>query len=109
MVRLLQPELRIRPGRLDQLAQRVIGELYIDLDDPGVNFPVPIGGDGGDQRLFIGKMGIGRSVADAGFARRFAQAQPANAFSGQDIDPGLDQGIFQIAVVVGFVGYSKIS
>ncbi len=103
MLRVVERKINISPGGFHKLAERV---LQVAL--PGgiqllVEPPVAFGGDGRDQRLFVGKVGVGGRVADPGFAGHFAQAQPADALLGQDLRARFDQGIFQIAMMVFFL------
>ena len=100
MIRLVERELHVGPRGFDQAAQRIRSILLGHLRDLLVEFLVAFGGDRGDEGLLVGEVRVGRGVTDARLLRHLPQAERAHAFFGEDVRPGLDQGVLQIAVVV---------
>ena len=47
-------------------------------------------------------------MTDAGLPGNFSQAQSGNAVPGKDLDPCLDQGIFQVTVMIIFARHDEI-
>src|SRR5205085_12408394 len=106
---IVQRKLDVGPRALHQLAQRVARVALADRTQAVVEPLIPSGGDRGDQRLLVGVVRVWRGVADPGAQGDGAQAQRMHAFGGQNIYPGRDQRVFQIAVVVIFLGHRRLS
>ena len=103
----VQSKAQVRTAGFDQLLQGIIRILLEDGSDGVVDVGVAFGSDGGNQGLFVGKMGVGGRVTDPGAFGNLAQAESVHAFAGEDLHAGLDEGVFQIAVMVraGFHGW----
>src|SRR6202008_888013 len=57
-------------------------------------------GDGGQQFVAVAEMAIGGRGTDAGHARRIGKGEARRAFLGDQVESGLEQRLFQIAVVI---------
>lgn len=62
---------------------------------------VPLGGDGGEEPGAVLEVVGGRGVGDARAAREVAQAQCPGAVGGDDVEGGGEDGLPQVAVVIG--------
>ena len=66
-------------------------------------------GDGRDQSLLIRKVGVRRCMTHPRLARHLSQGQPTDAFLGKDRDPGIDQAVFEVTVMIVFLRNGGIS
>ena len=101
-------EAHVRPAAFDQLPARIV---LVGLDSPfqrAVQPPETLRGDRGDQGLFILEMGVRRGMADTRVAGHLAQAQSTDPLPGQDVHPGLDQGVLEIPMMVIFFRHGFI-
>jgi len=100
VVGILEAEAQGLPARQLQLAQRVAGVAGHGRLDARPEVAQPLGGDGGDERLLVGEVGVRGRVADAGPRRHRAERQGGRPLPGQDLHAGPDQRVLEIAVVV---------
>ena len=92
----------------------VDGEAHVghaDLEEVGAALPgggegvgqqlVALRGDGGEQPGFVAEVVCRRGVRDPGTAGQVTQAQLGGARLAEDSDRGSQDGLAQVAVVVG--------
>ena len=60
-----------------------------------------IAGDLGEQRVAVAEMAVGRRGADAGKPRRLGETEPDRPMLLDELAGGLEQDLFQVAVVIG--------
>jgi hypothetical protein len=68
-------------------------------------FAESLRGDGGEERVFVSKMSIRRVVRNAGSARDFAKGEGGRPQFGDGADRPLQEGLAQVAVMVGSAGH----
>ncbi len=72
-------------------------------------FAKSLRGDGGEERVFVAKMAVGRVVGNPGSPRDFAKSERRRPQFGNDANRSFQECFAQVAVMVGSLGHRSRS